>query len=493
MKQEDFRQETIDSEPTRPVAISTADALPAKVPVPGTVTPTAPEADAVGTGNTISLPAAAPDAPRRRRLRPSLGVRPRLRPVRMHVRLHTLDAFRYRNYRLMWASTLLSSGALWIHQLVIGWLTFNLTRSPLLTSFALGASTLPYLVSPLVGVFIERWDRSKLLSAVSAYQAAVTAGFSVVVILGRIETWHIFAYVLAIGVSWAVYDPTKFAMIPSIVPKQGIVNALALNALAFNAMRLVLPAAAGVLVVVAGVGPTMLIGAVLYAGATVAMLVIDLPRADGTPKPRTRPLAQLVEGARYVRREPVLLALFTLGVLPFLLIIPFVHSLTPVYASEVLNFGPAGLGLMISAIGLGATAGTLVLASLGEIRRKGRVLLIGFGVVIAAMIVFSRSPSLAPPLPVLVLLGGGLTVYFALGGAMLQSIVPDELRGRVASLAVTTIGLVPVGALLSGGIAELLDAPSATLIAGVTVAALLAALSPMVRRVWRFTESPGPI
>ena len=91
------------------------------------------------------------------------------------------------------------------------------------------------------------------------------------------------------------------------------------------------------------------------------------------------------------------------------------------------------------------------------------------------------------------LLGGGLTVYFALGGAMLQSIVPDELRGRVSSLAVTTIGLVPVGALLSGGIAELLDAPSATLIAGVTVAALLAALSPMVRRVWRFTESPGPI
>ena len=162
----------------------------------------------------------------------------------MHVRLHTLDAFRYRNYKLMWASTLLSSGALWIHQLVIGWLTFNLTRSPLLTSFALGASTLPYLVSPLVGVFIERWDRSKLLSAVSVYQAAVTAGFSVVVILGRIETWHIFAYVLAIGVSWAVYDPTKFAMIPSIVPKQGIVNALALNALAFNAMRLVLPAAA---------------------------------------------------------------------------------------------------------------------------------------------------------------------------------------------------------------------------------------------------------
>ena len=493
MNQVDFRQEPLKPELVRTVSASMPEALPAGVIVPEPVAPAAPNAEPIGTGTASPVQAPAPVRPRPSRLRPHLDFRPRLHPKRMQVRLHTLDAFRYRSYRLLWASTLCTSGALWIQQLVIGWLTFQLTRSPLLTSLALGASTLPYLASPLAGVVIERWDRRKLLAAASAYQAVVAAGFSIVVVLGHVESWHIFAFVLSIGVSWAVSDSTRFSMIPNIVPRQGIVNALALNALAFNAMRLALPAIAGVLVVMAGPGLTMLIGAVLYAGAAVATLMIDSPRVARTPKRRPSPFTQLIEGARYVRREPILLSLFTLGVFPFLLVIPFVHSLMPVYASEVLDVGPAGLGFMISAIGLGATAGTLVLASLGEIRRKGRVLLISLAVAIAAMLIFSRSLSFAPPLPVLVLLGGELTVYFSLSGAMIQSIVPDELRGRVTSLAMTTIGLVPVGALLSGSIAELLGAPSATLIAGITFATLFAVLSTMVRRVWHFTESPGTV
>lgn len=372
-----------------------------------------------------------------------------------------------------------------MQELVIGWLTYHLTQDPLLTSLALGLVTLPYLLAaPVGGLLADLLDRRKFLVANLAYQAAITAGFATVVALDLTETWHIFAFIVAVGLSWAISDPTRFAIVANTVPRQNLLNAFALNGLAFNATRLVVPAVAGLLIALLGPGPTLLLASVLYLGAAVATIVMDLPRMDRQETPRRKLLAQLVEAATFVRKEPLVLALILLGGIPLLLILPFVQGLLPVYASKVFEVGPAGLGLMMSALGLGATIGTFILASLGDIAYKGRVLLLGLGLTAAAMMAFSHSPGVAPPLLILAIFAGSLTMYFAIGGAALQAIVPDSLRGRVSSISIMTWGLIPLGSLLSGGLARLLGAPSTTLIAGAAVAVLLAVVSPKLRRVW---------
>lgn len=460
------------------------------VPITGTLA----DAGAASTALSTPLPPVAPEletptvnapTPRRRRLS-RLGPHPRLRPIHIHIRLHTLDSLRYRNYRLFWFSTLSMSAGTWVHELVIGWLTYDLTRSPLLTSIALGLGALPYLlVAPLGGVLADRFDRRKVLVVNSIYQAALTAGFSTLVVMGAAEAWHIFAFILGVGVSWAIHDPTRVAIVPNTVPKQNLVNAFALNGLAFNASRLAVPAVAGMLIALLGPGSTLYLASALFLGGAAAVLRMELTQGVQDETTPDNPLKQLVKAARYIKGEPIVLALTVLTAIPMLVLFPFVHSLLPVYAAEVFGYGPARLGLMLSALGVGASVGTITIASLGEVPHKGRFLLLGLGLMIASMVVFSRIGQAMSPLPVLMVLAASLTTYFTLSGAVMHAIIPDELRGRVSSIGVMTWGLLPLGTVLSGGLAALFSAPTATLIAAVFVAVVLAAFTPKLRRVWQ--------
>ena len=239
----------------------------------------------------------------------------------------------------------------------------------------------------------------------------------------------------------------------------------------------------------------MLLASALYlAAAMITLALTQLPsqRRETGGAPRTKALTLFAESARYVKNEPVVLVLILLGGIPFLLVFPFIHGLMPVYASEVFGMGPAGLGLMMSAIGVGAVVGTIILASMGNVRNKGRVLLLALTLQIAAMVLFSRSPTVAPAIPVLMVLAGAMSVYFHVGIAMIQEVVPDNLRGRVSSLSLMAFGVLPLGSLLAGGLAQVLSAPSATLISGTALAVLLVALSPRFMSVWNFTNSPAP-
>ena len=475
MEKKDYPDQRAESQQMAPVSRAMADAIPAPAPIPAPASPVAPEPQAP----PVSTPVPVGDAPAvpRRRL-PRLGRHPRLRPIHIHVRVHTLDSLRYRDYRLFWFSTLFMSGGLWVYELVIGWLTYDLTRSPLLTSLALGLGTLPYLlVAPVGGVLADRFDRRKVLVANAAYQAVLTAGFSALVVMGVAATWHIFAFILAIGVSAAVHDPTRFAIVPSLVPRQNLVNAVALQGLAFNVARLAVPAAAGLLIALLGPGRTLFVASALYLSAAAAVQAMDLARGDQRDAAQDKPLTKLMEGARYVKSEPLVLTLILLGGVPLLVIFPFVHGLLPVYAAEVFEVGPTGLGLLLSSLGVGASVGTVIIASLGDFAHKGRYMLVGLALVVASTVFFSHTPSFISPLLVLMFMAGSLTTYFTLSGAVLYSVVPDNLRGRVSSLGVMTWGLLPLASLLSGGLATLLGAPTATLIGAVFVTVLLAAVT----------------
>ena len=487
--QEECSQQSSDAELTSDISASMADALRASA-VQATVGTAAVSGSSLNVPSEPALIAEAPVAkapPQRRYRGPRLGHLPHLRRVHVNVRLHTLDSFRGRDFRFVWVSNIFIGSGFWIQVLLVGWLTFDLTRSPLITSLALGLEGVPFLLAgPIGGVIADLWDRRKLLMVMYATRAVITAIFAALIIVGDVKIWHIFGFVFAMGLMSAMSSPSRNAMVPNVVPRQNLVNAFAMIMLAHSGTRLAVPVVAGLLIAAVGPGRTLWLGSVMYLGASLAIMLVHTGPAHEHETRRGPALAQFVDGARYVKGEPFVLAILIIGGVLTLLFMPFVHGLMPVYASEVFNVGPAGLGILMSTMGVGATLGTIVMASVGDVRYKGRVLVFSFALAIAAMVAFSRSTSVASSIPSLIVLSIALSTFFILRIAAVQAVVPDNLRGRVMSLEAMTGGLFPLGALLSGGLALLLGAPAATLMAGGLMTVVTVVVLLRFRSVWSF-------
>lgn len=410
--------------------------------------------------------------------------RPRVRPI--HVKVHTFDTFRFRDYRFVWATTVFSSGGFWLQQVIIGWLTYNLTQSAFLTTVVMGLDALPILlVGPMGGLLADAWDRSRLLAFTFAYQCVTTVVFGLVVILGLLETWHIFVYILMMGMAFVILDPTRMSIIPSVVPRHNIVNAFALNSLGFSITRMAAPAIGGVVLALVGAGPALIMEAGLQLAAVGFALSIKLPPVEKTKLQLRSVFSQVMDGARYVKSEPVILGLILLGVLMPFLAFPFVNGLIPVYAAEVFDVDSVGLGLLMAAIGAGSVLGTLVLASFIDIKYKGRLVIIAIVLTGVSMIVFSRIPSIVIAFPMLMVISVGTMLFLSTASATIQTIVPDAFRGRVASLYALTFGTLPLGSLLAGSLAQRFSAPTATLTAGVVMLLALVVLMLRFRFIWR--------
>ncbi len=424
-----------------------------------------------------------PRVPRMRapHLRPHV---PRVRPVRVH----TFDSFLHRDYRFLWASTLFFSGAFWMQQVIIGWLTYELTQSALLTSLVMGLDALPILIAgPIGGLLVDRWDKRKLLTGVFVYQSLLALGFGTLVLLGDVNAWHVFGFVFLMGVGWVIADPARMALIPSIVPRHSLVNAFALNSLAFSITRLAIPAMGGALLAVAGAGAALLLqGAIVAAAAAMAL---GLGAFAGASQSKLNPraaLSEILEGVRYIRENAVVLGLLLLGFIPAVLVSPFLHGLIPVYAAEVYKVGPATLGLLMSAVGAGFLTGTLALASLGDIRRKGLMIMGCIALICVSMAALALNPTITMAYPLVAIGSMGTMGFFSITSATMQSILPDGIRGRVSGIYIMTFGAMPLGNLTAGVISENMGAPTATLIAcGViaVAATALMVLFPSLRRL----------
>ena len=401
----------------------------------------------------------------RRRFRPHIR-RPHIRPVHMPMRVRTFDSFRYRSYVFIWLATVFSSAGFWLQQVVVGWLAYEVTESAFWTSLALGLDALPILlVGPIGGVLVDNFDRRKLLAFIYGYQVVVTSVFSVVVLTGNLEAWHIFAFIFFMGLSWVVSDPARMSIIPNIVPRENLVNAFALNSMAFSITRLALPALGGLMIAVSGPGPALLLEAVLQACAVCTALYLQVKKHDRPAMRLPTVFSDLREGVRYVLSQPLLIGLFTLTAMPALLIMPSIQGLMPVYAAEVFKVDAKGLGLLLSAVGAGSTLGTLVLASKGEIQAKNVVVLVAIVVLTLATALFSINAFFPTAYLNLMIISAAMMTLFSVTSAAVQSTVPDEYRGRVSGLYMLTWGLFPFGSLATGFLAERLGAPHATQIA----------------------------
>ena len=442
------------------------------------IPPDSPAAELTGVIETPS-PTPTPTQVARRRLRarirrPNIR-RPHIRPVHMPARVHTFDSFRYRSYVFLWLATVFSSGGFWLQQVVVGWLAYETTGSAFWTSLALGLDALPILlVGPIGGVLVDNFDRKKMLAIIYGYQAVVTAVFSAVVLTGNLEAWHIFAFIFFMGLSWVVTDPARMSLIPNIVPRESLVNAFALNSMAFSVTRLALPALGGVMIAVWGPGPTLLLEAALQVCAVCTALYLKVRKSDRPALRLPTVFSDLREGVRYVLSQPLLIGLFTLTAMPALLVMPSIQGLMPVYAAEVFNVDARGLGLLLSAVGAGSTLGTFALASIGDIRRKTVVVLVSVLVLAVGTAIFSINVFFHTAYLNLMIVSAAMMTLFSVSSATVQSTVPDEYRGRVSSLYMLTWGLFPFGSLAAGFLAERLGAPHATQIAAGTMLVLFA-------------------
>ncbi len=263
-----------------------------------------------------------------------------------------------------------------------------------------------------------------------------------------------------------------------------LTNGIALYNTAMNLMRIIIPVIAGTLVLVIGVAGVYYIGAACYAVSIVALLMIPASRKAG-PRPDSSVGRDLIEGLGYVRRSPIILILLVMAFVAAIFAMPY-SNFMPVFAVDILEAGPTGLGWLLTMTGIGALAGSLGVASLANFRRKGLLLLISAIAFGAMLILFCFSHSFALSLLLLVGVGLGMACYMTLSNALIQQNTTHEVRGRVMSIYMMTFGLMPLGALPLGAIADRVGTPSTLSIAAAiatTFIVLMAILRPQLRRL----------
>jgi MFS family permease len=407
-------------------------------------------------------------------------------------RLGTFSSLRHLNFRYLWFGTLCMSAGQWIQQVTLGWLLYDLTGSSVLLGLLNGLRAIPFLIaSPIAGVAADRMDRKKLILVTQYVLIMTTVAMGLLVLSGVLQVWHLFVFTLITGVIWAFVDPVRQTLVPALVPREDLMNAVALNSAAFNLTKVIAPSLGGVLIVVSGAAGNFFVQGVAYLGVLASIYWMSIPPTP-TEARQSSAVANLKEGLVYVWSNPSVFALMTTALVPRIFAVPY-QTLMPVFQKDVLKVGPEGLGVLLAAPGVGAMLAGLMLATLANrVRRQGVVLLVSLVSLGVALNLFSWTTSFPMAILTLIAVGGCQVFYMATTNTMLQVIVPDHLRGRVMSIYALDRGLMPVGALMAGVSAHVLGAPATVSYMGLVVillAVLVAWRAPVVRDIGLGTRS----
>lgn len=404
------------------------------------------------------------------------------------------SALKHRDFALLWSGLLVSNTGTWMQTVAQGWLIITLTNSPGWLGAVSIARALPYLVvPPMGGVLADRIDRIALLKVTQTLSLILAGLLAVLTIAHVITVWELMLLAFLSAAANSVDQPTRNALLPDLVPEKDLMNAISLNSITFQGAALVGPAIAGVLVAVIGFGGVFLINAFSFLAVLWALFLMRA--ASQHQRQETSLRQELGAGVSFVVRTPLVLSLlFLTGV--FSIFGRSYTTLMPAFAKGVLHLHSSGLGIMYSAPGLGTLIGGFILASAGDVRRKGTLLLGGAISVAGLLIGFALSPALLPALLLLAGIGAMTTVYSATSTTLLQINAPGPMRGRVMSYnTVALLGLAPLGGGISGFIAEVIGVRESLLLGAVIVAVVTVAfywLTPHIRAQNRAAPAPMP-
>lgn len=377
----------------------------------------------------------------------------------------------YPDFRLLWIGALASTIGTWMQKTTQSWLVFDLTQSTFYLGLDDFLGQLPILLfTVLGGVIADRHERRRLLLGSQCVQMATAFVLAALVYFDVIHIWHILLLSFSTGVAQAFGAPAYQSLIPLLVRKKDLPNAIAFNSIQFNLARTLGPLLAGVVLGAFGMAACFGLNGLSYLLVIAALLSLSVKQV----KPAERkPIVQEMKGGfAYTRTEPALLGLTVLGFLTTFLAGPLVTFL-PVFARDVFHGGIDEYTWMMSFYGAGSVGGALVVAWLGRFRHMGRALLIVEAVFGGLLIAFAASRSLWLSAVLLFSTGATLMIVMSMMFSLVQLIVPDELRGRVISIYMVAFrGGMPLGSLAAGYAATLVTAPVMLMANGVLIAAV---------------------
>jgi len=375
-------------------------------------------------------------------------------------------AFRHRNYRLFFTGQLISLTGTWMQSVAESWLVFRLTGSSALLGVAAFASQVPVLLlAPIGGIVADRANRHRVLIATQAVSMMLPLTLAALTLSGLVRVWHVFVLASCLGVVNAFDIPARQAFVMDMVGRDDLVNAIAMNSSMVNGARVVGPSTAGLLVAAVGEGWCFLINGISYIAVIFGLLLMRIERRR-SPSSASSPVRDVVEGFGFVANTaPVRALLVLLGIISFAGM-PYA-VLMPVFAEQILHGGARGLGLLMGCSGLGALAGALSLATRRGVYGLGRWVVTAAASFGVALILFSLSRVFWLSALLLIPVGMTMMVQMAASNTLIQSMVPDALRGRVMAVySMMFMGMAPFGALWAGAVAEHIGAPLTVAIGG---------------------------
>jgi MFS family permease len=378
----------------------------------------------------------------------------------------TLRALRHRNFQLFFSGQLISLTGTWMQSVAQAWLVYSMTKSALLLGSVGFASQIPvFLFAPFGGITADRVNRQRLVIVTQTCSMILAGILAWLTLSGRVHVWHIFLLAGLLGVVNAFDIPGRQAFLIDMVGKEDLMNAIALNSSMFNGARVVGPAVAGILVARIGEGWCFAANSLSYIAVLIGLLLMkvrSIPRISNRS-----PIEDIIEGFRWVNRTKIIRSLLFLIGLVSLVGMPYT-VLMPVFADKILHGGARGLGILMGATGVGALFGALTLAAKTGIKGLGRWVTITCATLGISLFLFSFSTSFWLSAALLLPCGYSMMLQMACSNTLIQTIVPDHLRGRVMSLySMMFMGMAPFGAFFGGALANRIGAPMTVAVGGI--------------------------
>jgi len=363
----------------------------------------------------------------------------------------TFHSLRIPDFRVLWIGNVGTMLGQWVQFAAQGYLVFQLSGS----AFQVGAvgfvrGVTSVVVSPFAGAITDRFSRRSVLVTMTALSAVAAVLVATLIITDAISVWMLYPLSAVEGFGDAVNQPARQVMIYDVVGAEDLPNAVAVNSLGSNTMRIVGPSLAGALIGAFGIQSAFVMQAAAY---TFSVYATSRIKTRGVPVARNTNtvLASMTEGLAYARSHRDVLLLVVMAGLPSLLVYPYVQFI-PVFAKDVLHVGSFGFGFLASAVGYGSIVGALIAANLTRIQKRGQILVWTTFVYMALVTGFALSNQYALSFALLVVAGIANSIYLMFNQVMVQLMVDDEYRGRVLSLYVMVSGITPFSALLMGAL-----------------------------------------
>lgn len=387
----------------------------------------------------------------------------------------TFSALKHRNFRLFFSGQLISFTGTWMTTTAQGWLVYQLTGSKALLGLVAAAASAPMLFFATWGGWVaDRYPKRTVIVFTQACQMLTSLTMAALVWTNLVQPWHIIVLAILGGITMAFDMPARQSFVIEMTSREDLMNAISLNSSAFNCARIIGPSIAGLLMAQVGIAMCFLLDGLSFVAVITGLLLMRLPKR--TPiESSSSAIGQALEGFRYVwghRRVLTILSLFAVvGIFGW-----SYSVLIPAFAQDVLHLGAHGYGMLMAGSGVGALAAALTVASAGHILPTRFMALGGIGIFSAALALFAFNQNIYVATVLLAIVGFGIVLYFSTSNTVLQSIVPDEMRGRVMGIWTLIFGgMIPLGSLQAGLMADFLGTP-----ATIAIGALICAIAALV-------------